>query len=97
MVTVGRIDRTQFSVAKLTDKVDSLEWWLSRPVSERLEGIELLRRTFYGDAVGGRLSEEAAQVDAAGPGGTGASPAQSTGSAALALARVLEVVKLERR
>ena len=44
-----RLDRTQFSVARLTDPDDALEYWLSRPVAERLRGLELLRRTFYGD------------------------------------------------
>jgi hypothetical protein len=43
-----RLDRTKFSVARLTDPDDSLEYWLSRPVEERLQAIEILRRTFYG-------------------------------------------------
>ena len=43
-----RLDRTQFSVARLTDPDDALEYWLSRPVEERLRALELLRRTFYG-------------------------------------------------
>ena len=44
-----RLDRTQFSVAKLTDPDDAVEYWLSRPVEERLRALEHLRRTFYGD------------------------------------------------
>ncbi len=43
-----RLDRTQFSVARLTDPDDAVEYWLSRPVEERLRALELLRRTFYG-------------------------------------------------
>ena len=43
-----RLDRTQFSVARLTDRDDAVEYWLSRPVEERLRALELLRRTFYG-------------------------------------------------
>ena len=43
-----RRDRTQFSVARLTDPDDSVGYWLSRPVEERLRALELLRRTFYG-------------------------------------------------
>jgi hypothetical protein len=43
-----RMDRTQFSVARLTDPDDSVQYWLSRPVEERLRALELLRRTFYG-------------------------------------------------
>jgi len=43
-----RLDRTQFSVTRLTDPDDAVEYWLSRPVDERLRALELLRRTFYG-------------------------------------------------
>jgi len=43
-----RLDRTQFSVVHLTDPDDAVEYWLSRPVEERLRALELLRRTFYG-------------------------------------------------
>ena len=44
-----RLDRTQITVARLTDPDDAVEYWLSRPVEERLRALELLRRTFYGD------------------------------------------------
>ena len=43
-----RLDRTQISVAHLTDPDDAVQYWLSRPVEERLQALELLRRTFYG-------------------------------------------------
>jgi hypothetical protein len=43
-----RLDRTQFSVARLTDPHDAIGYWLSRPVGERLQALEFLRRTFYG-------------------------------------------------
>ena len=43
-----RLDRTQFSVAKLNDPDDQVAYWLTRPVEERLRALELLRRTFYG-------------------------------------------------
>jgi hypothetical protein len=43
-----RLDRTQFSVARLTDPDDSVAYWLSQPVEERLRALEHLRRTFYG-------------------------------------------------
>jgi hypothetical protein len=43
-----RLDRAQFSVARLTDPDDAVAYWLSRPVEERLRALELLRRTFYG-------------------------------------------------
>jgi hypothetical protein len=42
------LDRSHFSVARLTDPDDASGYWLSRPVEERLRAIELLRRTFYG-------------------------------------------------
>jgi hypothetical protein len=45
-----RIDRTAFTVVRLTDPDDSLSYWLSRPPVERLRALELLRRTFYGDS-----------------------------------------------
>ena len=45
-----KVDRTKFSVVSLTDPDDSVEYWLSRPVPERLQAIELLRRIFYGEA-----------------------------------------------
>jgi hypothetical protein len=44
------LDRTHFSVARLTDPDDALEYWLSRPVEERLRALEFLRRTFYGNS-----------------------------------------------
>jgi hypothetical protein len=43
-----RLDRTHFSVARLTDPDDAPGYWLSRPVEERLRALELLRRAFYG-------------------------------------------------
>jgi hypothetical protein len=43
-----KVDRTHFSIARLEDEDDSLSFWLSRPVEERLQAIELLRQTFYG-------------------------------------------------
>jgi hypothetical protein len=45
-----RLDRTQFSVVRLTDPDDALEYWLSRPVEERLRALERLRRICYGEA-----------------------------------------------
>jgi hypothetical protein len=46
--TADRLDRTQFSVARVSNPDDAVEYWLSRPVEERLRALELLRRTFYG-------------------------------------------------
>jgi hypothetical protein len=43
-----RLDRTKFSVVRLTDPDDSVEYWLSRPVVERLQALEYLRRISYG-------------------------------------------------
>jgi hypothetical protein len=51
-----RLDRTQFSVARLSDPDDALQYWLSRPIDERLRALERLRRISYGDTVAtGRL------------------------------------------
>ncbi len=51
-----RLDRTKFSVARLTDPDDSLEYWLSRPVIERLQALERLRRISYSHTIAaGRL------------------------------------------
>ena len=43
-----RLDRTHFSVVRLTDPDDAVAYWLTRPPVERLQALELLRRTFYG-------------------------------------------------
>ncbi len=55
----------QFSVARLTDPDDAPEYWLSRPVEERLRALELLRRTFYGDSASEGLQRvlEVAQLE----------------------------------
>jgi hypothetical protein len=45
-----KLDRAKFFVVRLTDPDDSLEYWLSRPVEERLQALEHLRRTFYGNS-----------------------------------------------
>jgi hypothetical protein len=50
------LDRTKFSVARLNDPDDSLQYWLSRPIVERLQALERLRRISYGHTVAtGRL------------------------------------------
>jgi hypothetical protein len=43
-----RLDRTAFSVAKLTDPSDEIDYWLSKTVDERLEAAEYLRQSIYG-------------------------------------------------
>ena len=45
-----KVDRTKISCGDMTDPDDSLEYWLSRPVSERLEALELSRRICHGEA-----------------------------------------------
>jgi hypothetical protein len=60
-----KVDRSAFAVVSLTAPDDSVAWWRSRSIGERLQGIELLRRTFYGDSeTGGRLQRvlEVAQL-----------------------------------
>ena len=43
-----RLDKTHFSVVPFDAPDDALEYWLSRPVVERLQALERLRRIFYG-------------------------------------------------
>jgi hypothetical protein len=50
-----KVDRTVFSVVPLTEPDDSLAYWLSRPVTERLEALERLRRISYGPLAAARL------------------------------------------
>ena len=45
-----KVDRNHLTVASMTDPDDALQYWLSRPVSERLEALELARRICYGEA-----------------------------------------------
>ena len=59
------LDRTQFSVASLTDPDDAVGYWLTRPVDERLRALEFLRRTCYGNSCAGELQRvfEVAELD----------------------------------
>ena len=51
-----KVDRGYFAVASLSDESDEKAYWLGRSPRQRLEGLELLRRIFYGDAAAtGRL------------------------------------------
>ena len=45
-----KVDRGHLSVASLSDESDEKAYWLGRSPQQRLEGLELLRRIFYGDA-----------------------------------------------
>ena len=38
-----RLDRTQFSVVHPADSDDGVQYWLSRPVEERLRALEILK------------------------------------------------------
>jgi hypothetical protein len=42
-----KLDRTHFSVAKLSDS-DEKAYWLSKSPAERLEAVELMRQMIYG-------------------------------------------------
>lgn len=46
-----RIDRSHFSVVRLGDPDDALEYWLTRTGEERLQALERLRRISYGTTV----------------------------------------------
>ena len=61
-----RLDRSHLSVKQLTAPNDSLEYWLSRPVVERLQALERLRRICYGadyDREGFQIILEVTQLD----------------------------------
>jgi hypothetical protein len=42
-----KLDRTHFSVTKLSDS-DEKAYWLSKSPAERLEALELMRQMVYG-------------------------------------------------
>lgn len=42
-----KVDRMQFTVARLEDQDDSPAYWLTRPVEERIAALELLRHSLY--------------------------------------------------
>lgn len=47
-VDVVRMDKTAFSIARLTDPDDAREYWATRSPEERLAAAELMRRIAYG-------------------------------------------------
>ena len=50
------VNRSTVVVQSLHDEPDDRGWWWTRPVSERLAAIEIMRRTVYGRAAtDGRL------------------------------------------
>jgi hypothetical protein len=57
-----RIDRSQFSVARLGDRDDTLDYWLSRTMTERLEALERLRRISYGETAATARIERVLEV-----------------------------------
>lgn len=59
-----RVDRTAFSVIPLNEDHDDADYWRSRSPQERLEALELMRRTLYGERATERLQRvlEVAQL-----------------------------------
>ncbi len=49
------LDKTAFSISKLSDEPDEKAYWLSRTPQERLRHLELLRRINYGYSATARL------------------------------------------
>jgi len=49
MINTDTIDKTAFSVAKITDPSEVCDFWLSCSPHERLRVVEYLRRLNYGD------------------------------------------------
>jgi len=46
------MDKTALKKMKLGEETpkDDLAYWLSRPVEERIEAVEILRREYYGSS-----------------------------------------------
>ena len=49
MINTQSIDKTAFSVAKITDRSDMKDFWLSCSPEERLQMVEFYRQLNYGD------------------------------------------------
>ena len=49
MISTDSIDKTAFSVARITDPSDLREFWFSCSPYDRLRVVEFLRRINYGD------------------------------------------------
>jgi len=43
-----RMDKTVFSVGRLTDASGEREYWLAKSPQERLEAVEVMRQIVYG-------------------------------------------------
>jgi hypothetical protein len=53
-----RMDKTQVRIVRMADQQrDDLAYWLSRPMTERLAAVEVLRRSFMG--LGGEVATDA--------------------------------------
>jgi hypothetical protein len=50
-----KLDRSAFSIGRLTDESDEKAYWLSRTPQERLRQMEILRRINYGNRAADRL------------------------------------------
>ena len=48
LVNEIRLDRGAFSVARLEDPDDAIQFWATRSIEERLTALELMRQIAYG-------------------------------------------------
>ncbi|HDH57825.1 MAG TPA: hypothetical protein ENF16_04350 [Bacteroidetes bacterium] len=56
MTDLFKLDKTAFSIARLSDPADEKDYWLKRTPAERLEAVEFLRQLNYDyDPVTARL------------------------------------------
>ncbi len=61
----GKVDRTVFSVRRLTDPDDTVAYWLTKTPQERLRAGEELRQIIYGYGKSARM-ERVVSVDKRG-------------------------------
>ena len=50
-----RLDKTKIEVVDDLNRTDEIEYWRNTTTKERLQHLERLRRTFYGDRARARL------------------------------------------
>ncbi len=53
--SLGKVDRTAFSVVSRDDPDDTVAYWLTRPLQERIRAAEQLRRIIHGYGPDARL------------------------------------------
>jgi hypothetical protein len=52
-----RLDKTKLTVTDISDNSDEIEYWRNTTTKERLQHLERLRRTFYGEIATARIQK----------------------------------------